>query len=81
MRWGAGRRSVSYTHLDVYKRQYLLGVAAIVLALATPFRLVHWGSVEEGVLPASAPSRQMLATQAAHFGGTQSSMYLSLIHI
>jgi len=57
---------------------YLLGVAAIVLALAAPFRLVQWGSVEEGVLPASAPSRQMLATQAAHFGGTQSSMYAVL---
>jgi uncharacterized membrane protein YdfJ with MMPL/SSD domain len=57
---------------------HLLGVAAIVLALAAPFRLVQWGSVEEGVLPASAPSRQMLATQGAHFGGTQSSMYAVL---
>ncbi len=56
----------------------LLVVLAIVLGLAAPFRGVQWGSVDEGVLPVSAPSRQMLAVQADHFGGTQSWMYAVL---
>ncbi|MEI2778117.1 MAG: MMPL family transporter [Tetrasphaera sp.] len=54
-------------------------VTLLVLLLAAPFRNVHWGSVDEGVLPASAPSRQTLATHDRHFGGTESWMYAVLV--
>lgn len=58
---------------------YLIVVSVVLVALGSPFRHVQWGSVDEGVLPASAPSRQTLATSAQHFGGTQAWMYAVLV--
>ena len=48
---------------------YLTAITVALLALGSPFLGAQWGSVDERVLPASAPSRVAADTRAAWFGG------------
>lgn len=52
---------------------YLVAITVGLLALASPFTGARWGSVDERVLPASAPSRQAADLQAELFGGESAS--------
>lgn len=52
---------------------YLVGTLALLLTLGAPFLNAVWGSVDERVLPADAPSRVASEFQAAEFGGETSS--------
>jgi RND superfamily putative drug exporter len=52
---------------------YLTAITVGLLALASPFLGAGWGSVDERVLPADAPSRVAAEVQAAKFGGETSS--------
>jgi RND superfamily putative drug exporter len=53
--------------------RYAVVVVAVLLALGTPFLGARWGSVDERVLPADAPSRVAADVQAGLFGGETSS--------
>jgi len=48
---------------------YLMVITVTLLALGTPFLSVRWGSTDERVLPASAPSRIAADLGAREFGG------------
>ena len=48
---------------------YLLVITVALLALGTPFLSAKWGSTDERVLPASAPSRVAADLGAREFGG------------
>jgi len=48
---------------------YLMVITVTLLALGTPFLSVRWGSTDERVLPASAPSRVAADLGAREFGG------------
>jgi trehalose monomycolate/heme transporter len=52
---------------------YLLVITVALLALGAPFLSVRWGSTDERVLPASAPSRIAADLGAREFGGGTSS--------
>ncbi len=52
---------------------YLLVITVALLALGAPFLSVRWGSTDERVLPASAPSRVAADLGAREFGGGTSS--------
>ena len=52
---------------------YLLVIGAALMALGTPFLSATWGSVDERVLPASAPSRVAADLGAREFGGETAS--------
>ena len=54
---------------------YLIGVSALLLALAAPFLSVRWGSSDEQLLPPEATSRVAQQTYARHFGGDQTWAY------
>ncbi|MBA2559159.1 MAG: MMPL family transporter [Propionibacteriales bacterium] len=51
---------------------YLVVIVVSMLALGAPFLNATWGSVDERVLPADAPSRVTADLQAAEFGGERS---------
>ncbi len=55
---------------------YLVAVSTLLLALAAPFLGVRWGSADEQLLPADAPSRVAQQAYAQHFGGTQTWGYV-----
>ncbi|MEP7368194.1 MAG: efflux RND transporter permease subunit, partial [Dermatophilaceae bacterium] len=48
---------------------YLLVITLALLALGVPFLSARWGSTDERVLPASAPSRMAAELGAREFGG------------
>jgi len=48
---------------------YLVVITVALLALGTPFLSARWGSTDERVLPASAPSRLAADMGAREFGG------------
>jgi len=48
---------------------YLVVITVALLALGAPFLSVRWGSTDERVLPASAPSRVAADLGAREFGG------------
>jgi trehalose monomycolate/heme transporter len=52
---------------------YLLVITIALLALGAPFLSVRWGSTDERVLPASAPSRMAADLGTREFGGGTSS--------
>ena len=52
---------------------YLVVITVALLALAAPFLGARWGSVDERVLPADAPSRVAADLQAEEFGGQTAS--------
>ena len=52
---------------------YLLVIGAVLVALGAPFLSATWGSVDERVLPASAPSRIAADLGAREFGGETTS--------
>ena len=52
---------------------YLAAITVGLLALASPFAGARWGSVDERVLPATAPSHVGAQVQADLFGGRTSS--------
>jgi RND superfamily putative drug exporter len=51
---------------------YLVVIVVALMALSTPFFSATWGSVDERVLPASAPSRAAADLGAREFGGETS---------
>jgi RND superfamily putative drug exporter len=51
---------------------YLVVIVVALMALGTPFLSATWGSVDERVLPASAPSRVAADLGASEFGGETS---------
>jgi RND superfamily putative drug exporter len=51
---------------------YLVVIVVVLLALGAPFLSARWGSVDERVLPASAPSRAAADILAEDFGGETS---------
>jgi trehalose monomycolate/heme transporter len=51
---------------------YLLVITVALMAVAAPFLSVRWGSVDERVLPASAPSRVASDLGIREFGGETS---------
>ena len=57
---------------------YLVAIVVVLLALGSPFLGARWGSVDERVLPTSAPSRQAAELQARYFGGETSSASIML---
>ncbi len=57
---------------------YLVAIVVVLLALGSPFLGARWGSVDERVLPTSAPSRQAAELQAHYFGGETSSASIML---
>jgi trehalose monomycolate/heme transporter len=52
---------------------YLLVITVFLLTLGAPFLSVRWGSTDERVLPASAPSRIAADLGAREFGGASAS--------
>ena len=48
---------------------YMVVIVVALMALGTPFLSATWGSVDERVLPASAPSRVAADLGASEFGG------------
>jgi uncharacterized membrane protein YdfJ with MMPL/SSD domain len=52
---------------------YLLVIVVALMALGAPLLSVRWGSVDERVLPASAPSRVAADLGAREFGGETAS--------
>ncbi len=74
-----GRRSVRGTPGEGWARLarsvmrrpvlYVVGVAVVLLALATPFLRASFGGFDERVLPAGTPSRTVAARIAADFPG------------
>ncbi len=52
---------------------YLLVIGVVLVALGAPFLSARWGSVDERVLPTSAPSRVAADLGAREFGGETSS--------
>jgi trehalose monomycolate/heme transporter len=52
---------------------YLLVITVVLLTLGAPFLSVRWGSTDERVLPASAPSRLAADLGARRFGGPNAS--------
>jgi len=52
---------------------YLLVLGVVLMALGAPFLSATWGSVDERVLPASAPSRVASDLGARDFGGETTS--------
>jgi uncharacterized membrane protein YdfJ with MMPL/SSD domain len=52
---------------------YLLVIGVALIALGAPFLSVRWGSVDERVLPVSAPSRVASDLGASEFGGESAS--------
>ena len=57
---------------------YLVAITVALLAVASPFAGARWGSVDERVLPASAPSRVAADLQAKLFGGETASASIVL---
>jgi RND superfamily putative drug exporter len=57
---------------------YLVAITLALLAVASPFAGARWGSVDERVLPASAPSRVAADRQAQLFGGEMASASIVL---
>jgi RND superfamily putative drug exporter len=57
---------------------YLLVITLGLLALGAPFLSVRWGSTDERVLPASAPSRVAADLGAREFGGGTTSANIAV---